>query len=248
MRSFTVDTSPPDTTITSGPNGTIKNPAPAFAFASTEADSTFECRVDSGPYQLCGSPHTTAHLADGSHTFSVRAIDPAGNADPTPASRSFTVRTGAAVGVSGSTLTVTALPGTKDNLQIKVYAPSKLRVTNLAAAPYTGSELDPGPGCTRVNDVTVNCNSAGVTLIQVTSGDLNDKVVSSTAIPSSLDGGPGIDTVIGGGGKDTDNRRPRRRHPSGDGAKRPAEGPTTGPTTRRSTAMARTPAPPTRPS
>ena len=40
----------------------------------------------------CGSPKTYSALNDGSYTLYVRAKDPAGNVDPTPASRSFTVQ------------------------------------------------------------------------------------------------------------------------------------------------------------
>ena len=53
-RSFTVGTAPPpdttapDTTITSGPTGTTTDNTPTFAFTATEANSVFECRVDSG--------------------------------------------------------------------------------------------------------------------------------------------------------------------------------------------------------
>ena len=39
----------------------------------------------------CTSPATFSGLAAGPHTFAVRAVDAAGNADPTPAIRSFTV-------------------------------------------------------------------------------------------------------------------------------------------------------------
>ena len=42
------DTTAPDTTITSGPTGTTNDSTPTFAFTSSEADSVFECRVDSG--------------------------------------------------------------------------------------------------------------------------------------------------------------------------------------------------------
>ena len=42
------DTTPPDTTITSGPTGTTNDNTPTFAFTATEANSVFECRVDSG--------------------------------------------------------------------------------------------------------------------------------------------------------------------------------------------------------
>ena len=43
--------------------------------------------------QPCSSPQPYSSLADGAHTFEVRATDPAGNTDPTPASGSFTVDT-----------------------------------------------------------------------------------------------------------------------------------------------------------
>ena len=61
----------------------------------TRPGSTFECRVDGGAWGSCSTPETTGSLADGAHTFEVRATDPAGNVDPTPASRSFTVDTAA---------------------------------------------------------------------------------------------------------------------------------------------------------
>ena len=88
---FTVDTAPPESSITTGPSGPTDDPTPTFAFASSEPGSIFECRVDSAAFAPCSSPHTTAALAQGAHTFEVRAIDAAGNADPTPATRSFTV-------------------------------------------------------------------------------------------------------------------------------------------------------------
>jgi hypothetical protein len=90
-RGFTVDTAAPNTTIDSGPSGATNDPTPTFAFSATQGGSTFECRVDGGAWGSCSTPETTASLADGAHTFEVRATDPAGNVDATPASRSFTV-------------------------------------------------------------------------------------------------------------------------------------------------------------
>jgi hypothetical protein len=85
------DTTPPDTRITSGPSGTVDTNAAAFGFSSSEANSTFECRLDGGSFNPCASPKRYGNLADGPHTFQVRARDAAGNPDPTPASRSWTV-------------------------------------------------------------------------------------------------------------------------------------------------------------
>jgi hypothetical protein len=90
-RAFTVDTSPPDTTIDSGPSGTITDATPTFGFSSSEAGSSFECRFDAAGFAACVSPLTAATLDEGAHTFQVRASDGAGNTDASPASRSFTL-------------------------------------------------------------------------------------------------------------------------------------------------------------
>ena len=78
--------------VLDGPTGEIKYSTPTFTFSSSEAGVTFECRVDSAAWTVCGSPWTVT-LADGEHTLSVRAIDEAGNADPTPALRELSVDT-----------------------------------------------------------------------------------------------------------------------------------------------------------
>jgi hypothetical protein len=92
-RSFRVDARVPQTTITGGPGGVTSDPTPSFRFASNEPGSSFQCRVDGEPFAACTSPRTTSELADGDHTFHVRARDQALRLDPTPASRSFTVDT-----------------------------------------------------------------------------------------------------------------------------------------------------------
>ncbi|HKP20266.1 MAG TPA: discoidin domain-containing protein, partial [Thermoleophilaceae bacterium] len=85
------DTTPPDTTIDSGPSGTTTATSASFGFSSTESASTFECRIDGGPWGTCTSPKSYSGLSAAAHTFDVRAIDLAGNVDPTPASRTWTV-------------------------------------------------------------------------------------------------------------------------------------------------------------
>ena len=85
----------PQTTLTSGP-GEFSDAAPSFAFTSSEP-GTFECRLD-GVASACTSPKAYSGLADGKHTFTVAATDRAGNADLSPATRTFTVRTPPAAG------------------------------------------------------------------------------------------------------------------------------------------------------
>lgn len=88
---FELDTTPPDTTITSGPGALTTDMTPTFEFTADETGATFECAVDDGTFASCTSPHTTGPLAGGGHTFAVRATDQAANSDPSPATRSFTV-------------------------------------------------------------------------------------------------------------------------------------------------------------
>ena len=65
----------------------------SLAFSSSESGSSFECKLDDGPWQACTSPRALTGLADGDHTLRVRALDTAGNADQTEATRSWTVDT-----------------------------------------------------------------------------------------------------------------------------------------------------------
>jgi len=82
--SWTVDLVPPQTTINSGPPAESTNAGATFTFAGSEA-ATFTCRLDRGGPAPCTSPTTYTGLGDGQHTFSVQAVDRAGNSDPTPA-------------------------------------------------------------------------------------------------------------------------------------------------------------------
>ena len=88
-----VDTTAPDTSIVSGPSGTVSSSAASFGVSSTEAGSTLQCRLDGGAWSACTSPKAYSGLADGSHTFDVRATDAAGNTDATPATRTWTINT-----------------------------------------------------------------------------------------------------------------------------------------------------------
>lgn len=87
------DSTPPDTSITDGPaaGATLTSATAAFSFSSAETGSSFECALDSAAYTPCTSPKELSGLSNGSHTFAVRATDSAGNTDPSPASRTFTV-------------------------------------------------------------------------------------------------------------------------------------------------------------
>lgn len=74
----------PQTTITKHPRKRTTKRRAVFAFASSDAGSTFRCKVDSSAYKLCGAVFKV-RVRPGRHTLRVRAVDPAGQVDPTPA-------------------------------------------------------------------------------------------------------------------------------------------------------------------
>ena len=61
------------------------------AFTATGAPASFECKLDKKPFKPCKSPKKLKRLKKGKHKFKVRAIDPAGNTDPSAAKDKFKV-------------------------------------------------------------------------------------------------------------------------------------------------------------
>jgi 6-phosphogluconolactonase (cycloisomerase 2 family) len=85
------DTDPPETTIAKGPKRKSKKRRAKFEFASDEPGSTFQCRLDKGDFEPC-DPAETFKVKRGRHSIEVRAVDAAGNADPTPAAQGWKVK------------------------------------------------------------------------------------------------------------------------------------------------------------
>lgn len=83
---------PPSSPDTRAPQTTVKKtvlkrqpPIFVFRFGSSEPGSSFRCSLDGGKFKPCGSGKRFARQAPGLHKLRVVAVDPAGNADPTPA-------------------------------------------------------------------------------------------------------------------------------------------------------------------
>jgi hypothetical protein len=108
--SWTIDVKAPETTIDSGPPEPSGGFEAAFIYHSSEASSSFKCQLDAGAIQTCaGTGKTYFLLADGSHTFRVWAVDNAGNQDPSPAERTFSVQ-GVLIDVSPPDTSVVSTP------------------------------------------------------------------------------------------------------------------------------------------
>lgn len=101
-RTFSIDATPPNTTITSGlADGARTNKTNlTWNFSSSEAGSSFECRVYPAAltppaFDACSGSgsHTASGFSQGTYTFEVRATDAVGNLDDTPVKRTFTIDT-----------------------------------------------------------------------------------------------------------------------------------------------------------
>ena len=94
-----IDKTAPSTDLDSGPESVTGAASATFKYRGSDPLSgvaKFECRIDGGAYSTCpASGKTYSGLAEGSHTFDVRAFDVAGNPDSTPASMSWTIDTSA---------------------------------------------------------------------------------------------------------------------------------------------------------
>ena len=96
----TLDTTAPNTKITTGPKGKVEKDAVTFKFSSTEPNSSFKCKLEElggggrsatakARFKPCSSPKRLRGLDEGKYRFSVQATDAAGNTDRTPARRTF---------------------------------------------------------------------------------------------------------------------------------------------------------------
>jgi outer membrane biosynthesis protein TonB len=78
--------SPDDTTAPNTSATTTSLEDGAWTVTSTaDESSSFECSLDGGEYAACGPNVTFDDLDNGKHTLAVRAVDEAGNVDPSPA-------------------------------------------------------------------------------------------------------------------------------------------------------------------
>ncbi len=79
------------TSVSGGPGAYTNSTSATLSFGSNDPWARFECQLDGSSFVSCTSPKTYFGLAEGSHTFHVRAIDRDSLRDPAGASRSWVV-------------------------------------------------------------------------------------------------------------------------------------------------------------
>ena len=202
---FRVDTDLPMAQFDSGPieGSSSSSTSASFGFSSTDTDVDYYlCSLDGAGSAPCVGGVTVTNLVDGLHTFSVTAVDFAGNSSPS-VTRSWTVvttppsvvisspATGAVVGAS---LTVTGTAsGATGNVTVTVSGedPASVPVTGgtwtatfggLAEGPYTVvASMQDSVGNTGTSaTVTITVDTTAPT-VSISAGPANGSTDNSTS-------------------------------------------------------------------
>lgn len=95
-----VDATPPNTTVIGGPSRTVRSTSATFGWSGSDnatpgTSLRYSYKLDGRPWSAFTQATSVklTGLAQGRHTFQVRARDLAGNVDATPATRSWTIDT-----------------------------------------------------------------------------------------------------------------------------------------------------------
>ncbi len=180
--SWVIDTTAPDTAITGKPSNPTNQTDATFTFATTES-AQFECQMDSGGYTACSSPRTYT-LTAGSHTFEVRSIDSAGNADASPPTYSWVIDT---------TVPDTTITGQPENLTNQTGATFAFSSTETGASFECRMEGGGYTACTSPKTYTL---AAGNHTFEVRSIDPAGNVDASPAAYSWVIDTTAPDTTI----------------------------------------------------
>jgi hypothetical protein len=164
-----VDTTPPETNITSGPSGRTKDYTPTFTFSGSDnlsqaANLRYSYQVDGGAWSAYSSETSVtlggaSGLPEGSHTFYVKAKDEAGNEDQSPTQRSFRVDTTQPI-VTGTTPSVTTGVGRGTNLTATFS--EKMRPTSINTSTFKLFKVNSGGTQTQITDVVVSLSADGL--------------------------------------------------------------------------------------
>ena len=150
---WTVDTVPPDTIISSasdGNNNTIANGSSTESSSieltisgtdtSIEEDEKvgihFECSLDGSSFSTCTSPVQYDNLGDGNHVVEIIAQDNSGNKDLSPASFTWSVNpVQQGTTVTNTTITTPTTTNTRDTMINSIADGSNNAITNETTTP-----------------------------------------------------------------------------------------------------------------
>jgi hypothetical protein len=214
------DTEAPTIIITAHPPVATTSRDATFMFSGTDnstppADIRFECKLDNSAFNTCTSPKNYTNLALGSHTFSVRAIDLAGNVTLSPVSFKWTIVLPPAINV----VTGYCYPGSeaKGKFGIRTSNPLDSRLT-LSYISSSNTSLVSKANVIIESSISFNTFSVvikgapgksgtAVVALQLSNGAATTKFtinfVVGTNLRDVITGSNSLDMLFGMGGNDT---------------------------------------------
>lgn len=177
---FIVDSTAPVLAFTSVPPATDTQASLDIEFTATDGGSgvaSLECEFDGGGYAACTSPHNLSGVTAGAHSFSVRAVDAAGNA-ATTITHNWTTIAGAYISLSdapsydfgtrgmGSVFERTVTlenTGVMDALNISestLASPFRFKNGSFDASGTCGTTLNTGASCTVIVEYAPDVSGA----------------------------------------------------------------------------------------
>jgi hypothetical protein len=179
---WVLDTMPPDTAITSGPSGSVSSTSAAFDFTNSEGYSTFEVSLDGAAFVAASGPVTFNGLAQGAHTFAVRAIDQGGNVDASPANRSWTVDT-----IAPDIPAFPALANDTGTAGDQVTSNPTITYPTPAAGDVLLYRLDSGSFSTTAPVLATDGSAEGQHTITITARDTAGNIGATSSLTFTLD-------------------------------------------------------------
>ena len=182
---WVVDTTAPDTTIDPAnvPTDPSNDVAPSFTFSSDDLQATFECKLDNDAFAVCTSSHALSGLADGPHTFEVRAVDKAGNKDAEPAQYTWNVT---AKAPPTATATATAIPTATPTAIPTATATATATPTATATATATATVTPSATNTATPNAAELTAVAGGATLTPSNTPTVTPSA-TNTATPNAVE-------------------------------------------------------------
>ncbi len=181
--SWTIDLTAPSTSFSSTPLALTSANAANFAFSATDAGggsvTSYQCALDSATFNTCTSPVAASALASGSHVFSARALDSAGNIG-TAQSYAWTIDT------TGPT---TTLSGNPPSLTYLGSGQFTFSAQDFGGATVAGLEckLDSGAYTTCTSPYSVSALADGAHQFQVRATDTLGNTGSAVSFSWTVD-------------------------------------------------------------
>ena len=165
-----IEPAPINVTISSSPPDTSGSAAANFAFQPNDDVSTTRCQLDGGAFGLCTTPISQAYngLALGTHTFTVEAIDAAGNT--ATASDTWTIVAQAPGNTQPPQISGTAAVGQQLSANPGVWtgAPAPAFTYQWQRCDNSGNNCNPIQGATNATYTITNADTGSTLEVAVT--------------------------------------------------------------------------------